>query len=107
MWGLPEAQIPAGWQKADGTNGTLDLTGRFARGATVDANLGVGGGDNTHDHTFTTDGHNHGHLLPPPNQIQIGSGLDDVTTIETDTGTTDSGSTLPLHRRVWYIQKVA
>lgn len=107
MWGKPIATIPAGWQIADGTNGTLDLTDRFPRGASIDGELGVGGGSDTHDHTLTGDGHRHSLLTPPPNAIQAGAGFDAVESTENVTGTTDNGSTLPLFRRPYFIQKVA
>lgn len=53
------ANIPAGWQICDGTNGTPDLRGRFVEGASIDAEIGNSGGSLG----LTTDGsgsHDHG-----------------------------------------------
>lgn len=47
----PAAQIPAGWQICDGTNGTPDLRAFFIYGATDDTDLLGTGGAETHVHT--------------------------------------------------------
>ncbi|MFW0776123.1 MAG: hypothetical protein ACN2B6_00185 [Rickettsiales bacterium] len=39
IWYGPQSSIPAGWQVADGTNGTPDLTGAFPRAASSDADV--------------------------------------------------------------------
>ena len=56
--------IPDGWQLCDGTNGTPNMIGKFARGASVDGDLGATGGGSTHTHTnpntSTRANHNHG-----------------------------------------------
>ena len=44
------AQIPAGWQLCNGTNGTPDLRDKFIRVVAVDEEAGVVGGANTHIH---------------------------------------------------------
>lgn len=36
LWSGPESTIPTGWHICDGTNGTEDLRGRFALGATTE-----------------------------------------------------------------------
>lgn len=53
-WSGTLASIPAGWQLADGTNGTPDLRGWFVRGAPAGANPGTTGGSATHAHGGTT-----------------------------------------------------
>ena len=52
----PAAQIPAGWQVCDGTNGTPDLRGFFIYGAADDVDLLETGGSETHVHTNPSTG---------------------------------------------------
>jgi hypothetical protein len=51
MWSGLEADIPEDWALCDGTNGTMDLTAYFVRGADVDGDVGVTGGTSVHDHS--------------------------------------------------------
>lgn len=56
IWRGHIAVIPDFWQLCDGTNGTPDMSSRYARAATTSIN-GTGGSLNTHTHTSPT--HNH------------------------------------------------
>lgn len=62
-WRGSLGSIPDNWQVADGTNGTVDLIGRYPKGATT--SVGTAGGSaagHTHatpSHTHTTSGHAH------------------------------------------------
>lgn len=70
--------IPSGWQVCDGTNGTLNLVSKFPCGASIDGDLGTGGGATTHTHsTSVTDNrlaHNHGGSIS--GSVGGGSGID-------------------------------
>lgn len=56
--------FPSGWQLCDGSNGTPDLRNKFARGASVDADLPLSGGAESHSHTLPSTSarasHDHG-----------------------------------------------
>lgn len=75
LWRGSLGSMPASWQLCDGTNGTPDMFGRYARGATS-AIGDPGGGLNLHSHTspthtHTTSGHAHTSTTAP-----VGSGAD-------------------------------
>lgn len=53
VWDLAVGAIPAGWQAADGTNGTRDLRNRFVVGAGSTYTDGDVGGTTTHTHTVS------------------------------------------------------
>jgi hypothetical protein len=58
MWlGLLE-DIPSGWMLCDGSNGTLDMRGQYAKCADATANVGNTGGSNTHSHS-ASNSHTH------------------------------------------------
>jgi len=107
LWALPAAQIPAGWQVADGTNGTLNLTDQFVRGADEDGDVGSQGGSDSQVHTFTGDGHDHDIAHIEGLLIQSGSGYDADTEDAVASGTTDSADNRPAFNTAYYIQKVA
>lgn len=106
LWAKPAAQIPAGWQVADGTNGTLDLTDQFVRGADVDGDVGDQGGSNLQVHTFSAESHKHNIRGAPPFSIQSGAGFQDETFGTIVTGTTDNSDNRPAYNTAYYIQKV-
>ena len=58
-----DANIPTGWSKCDGSNGTPNLVSRFVRGATSNGQLRTTGGTTSHSHTNTAlsaaGGHGH------------------------------------------------
>ena len=61
---LWNGSVPSGWQICDGTNGTPNLVGAYARGANSDSDLKDAGGGGSHTHSATTTdaraAHNHG-----------------------------------------------
>lgn len=99
--------IPTGWTLCDGQNGTPNLTGRFIRGAGVGPGApGITGGDSSHSHDFTGDGH--AHSLPAGNSIprDIVTGYYDHNTDSTPvTGTTDEDYFMPPFHQLCYIMK--
>lgn len=64
-WYGVAANCPAGWAICNGSNGTPDLRNQFIRGASVDGDIGAGGGaasvttsaNGGHDHSGVTGGH--------------------------------------------------
>ncbi len=52
-WSAAISSIPIGWDQCDGTDGTLDLRNRFARGSSVGEPIGTLGGSATHTHIYT------------------------------------------------------
>jgi len=103
LWYGSIASIPAGYVLCNGANGTLDLRDKFIVGAGSTYAVGANGGAVNHTHAFTTDGHFHD--LQPGTPVQTGAGFDDRTTTETDSGTTDNGSSLPPYHSLAYIMK--
>lgn len=83
--------VPSGWALCDGTNGTPDLRNKFVRGASIDGDIRVTGGVDSHYHTNSSVGsraaHNHGGSKAM-NDIGGGSTADSTS----GTGTTVSAS---------------
>jgi len=104
LWSGAIVDIPPGYSLCDGNNGTPDLRDRFVIGAGNTYAVDASGGTVNHTHTFTTNGHQH--ALPFGNDFAYGSGVDDFSAIETDTGTTDPSSLLPLYYALAYIMKL-
>lgn len=104
LWHGTVDNVPSGWHLCDGTLGTPNLRNRFIVGAGDAYNPGDNGGANTHQHTFTTDGHTHA-LLTGTN-VQSGTGVHDQTGISTDAGTTDPADHRPKYYALCYIMKV-
>jgi hypothetical protein len=101
-WRGSLGSIPNFWQLCDGTNGTLDMTGIFPRGAT--ASIGSTGGSlSPHDHTtpshnHTTTGHAHTETIGSAGAAT--SGVSTTSTVSVSTGThthtgTNTDSTTP------------
>lgn len=84
LWYGTESTIPAGWQICDGSNGTQDLRGKFLMGASLDADLGVTGGSETHVHTGGAVASGGAHVHTPGSKTTGG--------ISGSTGVTGSGS---------------
>lgn len=102
FWGLL-ANIPAGWKSCDGTASTPDLRDRFILGAGFLLPPHLTGGDLSHNHDFTTDGHLH--TLPFGDDIESGP----IWSMETDSkavsGTTDNAALLPPYYALIFVQK--
>jgi len=50
MWSGGTAEIPRGWMLADGTEGTIDMSGFFVMATDTEEEVGVEGGSTEHDH---------------------------------------------------------
>jgi len=108
LWYGSIDSVPSGWAYCDGTNGTPDLRGRFVCGAAPSVYVpGARGGDSSHSHTFTGDGHAQGfisgtwvHTDYPNGQIDHGTGTSPAS------GTTDVESHLPPYHCLCYIIKL-
>ncbi len=103
IWSGAIIAIPPGFVLCDGNNGTPDLRDRFVVGAGDTYAVDASGGSVNHDHDFTSDGHDHSIFVDAA--IPFGSGFDNATTIETDTGTTDPKNHLPPYYALAYIMK--
>lgn len=53
FWSRAQGDIPAGWQVADGTNGTPDLRNDFPRCSGPGSAPGSAGGSTKHEHVMT------------------------------------------------------
>lgn len=87
----------------DGNNGTPNLKDKFVIGAGDTYDPDDEGGSLTHDHDFTSDGHNH--TIPAGAGIGAGPAISTTTTTDADTGTTEAGSSLPPYYALCYIMK--
>lgn len=107
IWSGTIASIPSNWHQCNGAAGTPNLRNKFVRCAQDQAAIGNTGGSDSQDHTFLGDGHFHIMRTAPPNEIQIGSGLDNLTSLDRATGTTDASDNRPAFYELMYIQRVA
>ena len=98
------ANIPAGWQLCDGTNGTPDLRDRFIVGAGDTYDPDDTGGGVQHVHDFS-DG-NHTHTLAVGTGLEPGGDADGTGTTTQLIGTTDNESSLPPFRSLVYIMEL-
>lgn len=103
IWSGSIATIPAGFVLCDGTSGTPDLRDKFVIGAGDTYTPGQVGGSETHTHNFTTDGHTH--TIPAGTFIAAGSDFANETSLNTDLGTTDPGSSMPNWYALAFIMK--
>lgn len=103
IWSGAEIDIPAGWLKCDGNNGTPDLEDRFIIGAGGVHLPHATGGSVNHNHTFTGDGHDH--EIRVGGQIPAGSDLSRMTDVKQVTGTTDAEDNLPPYYALIYIMR--
>jgi len=103
LWYGSIASIPPGFVLCNGSNGTPDLRNKFVPGAGDTYAPGATGGNITHTHTFTTDGHNH--TLEAGDAIAEGEDLSSVSSGAQDSGTTDTENGLPPYHALAYIMK--
>ena len=103
IWSGAIIDIPTGWVLCDGNNGTPDLVERFVVGAGGAYSPNDSGGDSTHNHTFTTDGHTH--TIGAGTDINTGIGQANVTDSAVDTGTTNNRNHLPPYYALAYMMK--
>lgn len=104
IWSGAIADIPAGWQICDGTNGTPDLRDRFVVGAGAQFDPGDTGGATTHVHDFVGNGHDH--VIPAGSNIAAGANFDDKTESDPAGGTTDTASSMPAYFALAFIMKL-
>lgn len=104
LWSGAIGAIPAGYRLCDGNFGTPDLRDRFIIGAGDTYDPDDSGGAVNHDHDFTSDGHFH--TIQAGDVLGWGSQYHGQVTTETDTGTTDAGSSLPPYYALAYIMKI-
>lgn len=74
LWSGAPITIPPNWHICDGTNGTIDLSGKFILAAGNTTSVGASGGEATvtlditeipaHSHTITDNGHSHDINIP-------------------------------------------
>lgn len=103
LWYGAIVDIPAGWVLCDGNNGTPNLQNKFIVGAGDTYAVDGTGGNATHTHAFTSDGHDH--TVPAGNAIAGGAAFAVTTDNRVDGGTSDAGSTLPPYHALAYIMK--
>lgn len=113
QWPGALGAIPPGYQLCDGTNGTPDMRDRFVMGAGSTFNPGDSGGQVTHAHPFSGDGHEHdayaSHSCPGGGAIEaatmgpVGSIADTAVV----TGTTESGGILQPYFALAFIQRMS
>ncbi len=101
-WAGAIGSVPSGWFLCDGTNGTPDLRDKFLISDGPNFSVGDEGGDPTHIHPFTGDGH--AHAVPVETSIEIGTNFWPLTSTDPATGTTDQSSSLPKYWALAYIQ---
>ncbi len=104
LWSGAVVDIPSGWQFCDGTNGSPDLRDKFIVGAGSTYDPGDTGGSSNHQHTFTSDLHDHD--ISPGSPLAGGAAFNDYTSEVAVTGTTDSGSSLPPFYALAFIIKI-
>ena len=103
LWSGAIADIPSGYVICDGDNGTPNLHGKFLLGTTLQAGIGVTGGDYTHDHTV--DCGDHFHTLKAGSYVQAGADHDRESDSKAITGDTNVASNLPPFHSLAYIMK--
>lgn len=104
LWSGFLATIPSGWRLCDGGGGTPNLRDRFIVGAGGAHSPGDTGGDASHSHTFTSDGHIHS--MQGGYTLASGSNWHLFTNSSVDTGTTNVRSNVPPFYALAYIMKV-
>ena len=104
LWYGSIATIPSGWVLCNGSNNTPDLDTRFVQGAGSVRAPGTLGGSSSHGHSVTGDGHTH--TPYGGNVFAAGGDLERNNYTEIITGTTNTGSNVPLYHALCYIMKL-
>ena len=95
--------IPSGWIRCDGNNGTPDLEDRMIVGSGSTYAPNDSGGSATHTHDFTSS--NHAHECTSGTHIESSEGFETFSDQNTLTGITDAGNMLPPVVALIFIQK--
>ena len=98
--------IPRSWSICDGTNGTPDLRDRFIRAASAIIPPDTTGGNPTHTHSFTGDGHLHFPAAGSQLEFTLFEQSEDMDTPPIS-GTTDATANLPPYHALIYIMYTA
>jgi len=102
-WSGLLSNIPRGWVVCDGNNGTPDLRSSFIRGAADGIEAGSSGGNTTHQHDATGDGHQH--YLTGSGVIDDVGPVNSLSTEENITFTSELASNLPTYYDLIYIME--
>jgi hypothetical protein len=101
LWYGSIATIPVPFKLCNGLNGTPDLRDLFVYGSSVQ---GGTGGATTHNHTFTSNGHDHIVKIGVPGAVGGGPPQNKGNfSSEVLTGTTQAGNNLPPYKALCYI----
>lgn len=94
LWLDAVANIPTGWQVADGNNGTSTFLDKYPRGESGNTNAGATGGANTHTHAAGggTHLHNAGNMSHNHSATNSGSAAYQFNNYNAKTGNTFGGS---------------
>lgn len=103
LWSGSIATIPAGFVLCDGSNGSPDLRDKFLVGAGSTYAVDAQGGAVNHNHTFTSDGHDH--MLESGEGLEAGLIKQEYTTIDVDSGSTDNADGRPPYYALCWIMK--
>ena len=104
LWYGSIASIPSGWALCDGDNGTPDLDARFVQGAGIVRTPGQVGGSSSHTHPFSDVAHVH--EIIGGGQVSAGADFSNFVGGTIVSGTTDSGSNVPLYHALCHIMKL-
>jgi len=101
LWHGTDDDIPIMFGVCDGTRNTPDLRDFFVPGAGITPNVGEIGGLVPHVHSFTTDGRLH--FYKAGTDIAAGSGGQNRSLSDMDSGTTDAALAIPPYHSLTYI----
>lgn len=104
LWSGLLAEIPIGWVRCNGENGTPDLRNKFIMGMSGIDNIGETGGLTTHTHTADDEGHDH--IIESGEALQEGSDFDAGTTTDGANIDVSYSSNIPPYYVLAYIMKL-